>query len=109
MLKKLYVLEHIQCENLVVILIMLVGICPRGAKIFGAISLSPVVPAVCFGIARTHAEASQGFCYDNNSPEFLQNNPPICALNLKFLYGPHFLDGRQLLSYHHHNGSERCL
>ena len=68
-------------------MIMLEGLCPHGAKSFGAISLSPVVPAVCFGIARTPAEASQGFCYDNNSPEFLQNNPPICALNLELLYG----------------------
>ena len=28
---------------------MLEGLCPRGAKIFGAISLTPVVPAVCLG------------------------------------------------------------
>ena len=73
-------------------MIMLEGLCPHGAKSFGAISLSPVVPAVCFGIAWTPAEASQGFCYDNNSPEFLQNNPPICALNLILLYyGPNLL------------------
>ena len=72
-------------------MIMLEGLCPHGAKSFGAISLSPVVPAVCFGIARTPAEASQGFCYDNNSCK-LQNNPPICALNLKLLYyGLHLL------------------
>ena len=69
---------------------MLEGLCPRGAKIFGAISLTPVVPAVCLGSLGPLQSASQGFCYDNNSPEFLQNNPPICALNLKFLYGLHF-------------------
>ena len=70
MLKKVFVLEHIQCENLVVIMIMLEGICPREAKIFGAISLTPVVPAVCLGSLGPLQSASQGFCYDNNSPEF---------------------------------------
>ena len=87
---------------------MLVGLCPRGAKIFSAISLSPVVPAVCFGIARTPAEASQGFCYDNNSPEFLQNNSPICALNLEFLYGYTLIESNSY-HYHHHKGHEICF
>ena len=51
---------------------MLEGLCPRvaEAKIFGAISLTLVVPAVCLGSLGPLQSASQGFCYDNNSPEF---------------------------------------
>ena len=79
------------------------------AIIFGAISLTHVVLADCLGSRGLLQRASQGFCYDNNSPEFCKIIRQSCALNLKSLYGLHFLDGRQLLSYHHHNGSERCL
>ena len=62
-------------------MIMFKGLCPRGAKTFGAISLSPVVPAVCFGVARTPAEASHGFCYDNNSSVFAKQ---FANLRLEF-------------------------
>ena len=40
------------------------------AKICGAISLTLVVPAVCLGSLGPLQSASQGFCYDNNSPGF---------------------------------------
>ena len=40
------------------------------AKIFGAISLTHVVLADCLGSRGLLQRASQGFCYDNNSPEF---------------------------------------
>ena len=40
------------------------------AKIFGAISLIHVVLAVRLGSRGPLQRASQGFCYDNNLPEF---------------------------------------
>ena len=89
-------------------MIMLEGLCPHGAKSFGAISLSPVVPAVCFGVARTPAETSNGFCYDNNSSVFAKQ---FANLRLEFetLYIVYTSYRKQLLSYHHHKGHEICF
>ena len=73
-------------------MIMLEGLCPHGAKSFGAISLSPVVPAVCFGIVGPLQRRVRAVATITTLQSFLQNNPPICALNLKLLYyGLHLL------------------
>ena len=68
-----------------------------------------VVPAVCFGIARDPCRGEprtlQRF---NNSPEFLQYNSPICALNLELLYGRTLIESNSY-HHHHHNGHEICF
>ena len=68
-----------------------------------------VVPAVCFGIARDPCRGEprtlQRF---NNSPEFLQYNSPICALNLEILYGRTLIESNSY-HHHHHNGHEICF
>ena len=68
-----------------------------------------VVPAVCFGIARDpcRGEPRTSQCF-NNSPEFLQYNSPICALNLEILYGRTLIESNSY-HHHHHNGHEICF
>ena len=104
--KKAFVLEHFQCENLVVIVIMLVGLCPRGAKIFGAISLSPVVPAVCFGIVGPLQRRVRAFATITTLQSFCK----IIRQSALWIWNSYIMVytsyRKQLLSYHHHKGYE---
>ena len=68
-----------------------------------------VVPAVCFGIARTHAGGSQGLCYVLTTLQsFCKIFSPICALNLELLYGRTLIESNSY-HHHHHNGHEICF
>ena len=83
----------------------IVGTCVHvELEIFGAIFLvSLLCQLFVLGLLGPMQWRAKDFATFNNSAEFLQNNSPICALNLELLYGSNSYH------YHHHNGNEICF
>ena len=78
-------------------------------EIFGAIFLvSLLCQLFVLGLLGPMQRRAKDFATFNNSPEFLQNNSPICALNLELLYGRTLIESNSY-HYHHHNGHEICF